>query len=63
MSGENSDIDTIDATKAQLKVLSYCSALFTQMFLHLFQTQRYSRFHSLKEGIRKMLQKKLKGEN
>lgn len=33
------DRDTIEATKAQLKVLSYCSCVITQMFLYLFQTQ------------------------
>lgn len=46
------DIDTIDATKTQLKVLSYCSCVITQMFLYLFQTQDIQDFHSLKEGIK-----------
>lgn len=40
------DEDTIKASKAQLKVLSYCSCVITQMFLYLFQT---SDLYSLKD--------------
>lgn len=43
---EKFDKDTIKANKAQLKVLSYCSCVITQMFFYLFKT---SDLHSLKD--------------